>query len=80
LTDFLSGTQAVVFSVLGSNNERYRFLQTELVRWGYLQLLRSDKGLPFGQASTFLGNVQERRYHTTRQQVREPQRPPVTPS
>lgn len=48
LTDFLSGTQAVAFSVLGSKDERYRFLQTELVRWGYLQLSRSDKGIVTG--------------------------------
>lgn len=45
LTDFLTGTQAVAFSVLGSKDECYRFLQTELVRWGYLKLPRSDKGI-----------------------------------
>jgi transposase InsO family protein len=45
LTDFLSGTQAVAFSVLGSKDECYRFLQTGLARWGYVTLPRSDKGI-----------------------------------
>jgi hypothetical protein len=45
LTDFLSGTQAVAFSVFGSKDECYRFLQTELARWGYLTLPRWDKGI-----------------------------------
>ena len=45
LTGFLAGTQTVAFSVLGSKDECYRFFQTELVRWGYLKLPRSDKGV-----------------------------------
>lgn len=45
LTDFLAGTQAVAFSVLGSKDECYQWIQKELVLWRYLQLPRADKGV-----------------------------------
>jgi hypothetical protein len=43
LTDLLSGTQAVAFSVLGSKDEGYQWIQKELVRWRYLQLRRANR-------------------------------------
>jgi hypothetical protein len=41
LTDFLSGTQAVAFSVISDTDACYRWIQGELVKFGYLKLLRS---------------------------------------
>lgn len=45
LKDFLSGTQAVAFSVLSDKENRYRWLQGELVKFRYLTLSRADKGV-----------------------------------
>ena len=45
LTDFLSGTQAVVFSVLSDKDARYRWIQGELVKFRYRQLSRHGKGV-----------------------------------
>jgi transposase InsO family protein len=45
LTDFLSGTQAVAFSVLGNTDAGYRWIQGVLVKFQYLTLSRKDKGV-----------------------------------
>src|SRR3989337_2569881 len=45
LTDFLSGTQAVAFSVLSDKDAGYRWIQGELVKFRYLTLSRQDKGV-----------------------------------
>lgn len=45
LTDFLSGTQAVAFSVLSDTDAGYRWIQGELVKFRYLTLSRQDKGV-----------------------------------
>ena len=43
LTDFLSGTQAVVFSVISDKDACYRWIQGELVKFRYRQLSRNGK-------------------------------------
>jgi len=45
LTDFLSGTQAVAFSVSGDKDARYRLIEGELVKFRYLTLSREEKGV-----------------------------------
>ena len=45
LTDFLSGTQAVVFSVISDKDARYRWIQGELVKFRYLRQSRHGKGV-----------------------------------
>ena len=45
LTDFLSGTQAVVFSVLSDKDARYRWIRGELIKFRYRQLSRHGKGV-----------------------------------
>lgn len=45
LREFLSGTQAVAFSVLGDKDASYRWIQGELVRFRYLTSARPDKGV-----------------------------------
>lgn len=45
LTDFLSGTQAVAFSVQSDTDAGYRWLQGELVKFRYPGLSRQDKGV-----------------------------------
>ncbi len=45
LTDFLSGTQAVAFLVLGDKDTRYRWLLGELIKFRYQTLSRGDKGV-----------------------------------
>jgi len=45
LTDFLSGTQAVAFSVCGDKDARYRLIEGELVKFRYLTLSREEKGV-----------------------------------
>ena len=45
LTDFLSGTQAVAFSVLSDTDACYRWIQGELVKFRYPGLSRGDKGV-----------------------------------
>jgi len=55
LEDFLSGTQAVAFSVISNKDACYRWIQGELVRFRYLKrkrmgIYRIDptySGLPF---------------------------------
>jgi len=45
LREFLAGTQPVAFSVSGNKDDRYRWIQRELVRFRYLGLHRIDKGV-----------------------------------
>ena len=45
INQFLEGTQAVAFSVVINKQERYRWVQKTLVKYRYLQLGKSDKGL-----------------------------------
>ena len=45
LSAFLSGTQAVAFSVLGDKNACYRWIQAELVKFHYLTLSKQDRGV-----------------------------------
>lgn len=45
LSEFLSGTQAVAFSVVGNKDVCYRWIQAELVKFSYLILLKQDKGV-----------------------------------
>lgn len=45
LREFLAGTQPVAFSVSGNKDDRYRWIQRELVRFRYLGLHRGDKGV-----------------------------------
>lgn len=45
LVDFLSGTQAVAFSVISDKDACYRWLQGELVKFRYLTLSRRGKGV-----------------------------------
>ncbi len=45
LVDFLSGTQAVAFSVISDKDACYRWIQAELVKFRYLKLSRQGKGV-----------------------------------
>ena len=45
LTDCLSGTQAVAFSVLSDTDAGYRWIQGERVKFPYLTPSRQDKGV-----------------------------------
>jgi len=45
LTDFLSGTHAVAFSVISDKDACYRWIQGELVKFRYRYCSRSDKGV-----------------------------------
>ena len=45
LTNFLSGTQAVAFSVISDKVTCYRWIQGELVKFPYLRLSRQGKGV-----------------------------------
>ena len=45
LEDFLSGTQAVAFSVISDKDACYRWIQGELVKFRYLRLSRHGKGV-----------------------------------
>jgi len=45
LEDFLSGTQAVAFSVLSDKDACYRGIQGELVKFRYLKRSRQEKGV-----------------------------------
>ena len=45
LSAFLSGTQAVAFSVLSDKDTCYRWVQTELVKFHYLNLSKQDRGV-----------------------------------
>ena len=45
LEDFLSGTQAVAFSVISDKDACYRWVQGDLVKFRYLKRSRQGKGL-----------------------------------
>jgi len=45
LTDFLSGTQAVAFSVISDKGACYRWIEGELVKFRYLKCSRQGKGV-----------------------------------
>ena len=45
LEDFLSGTQAVAFSVISDKDACYRWIQGELVKFRYLRRSRQGKGV-----------------------------------
>ncbi len=45
LADFLSGTQLVAFSVISKKDDCYHWIRRELVRFRYLRLPRSNKGV-----------------------------------
>ena len=45
LKDFLDGTQEVIFCALVGKDDRYRWIQDELVRLRYLTLGKKDKGV-----------------------------------
>lgn len=45
VANFLDGTQAVAFTVLGDKDERYKWIQRTLIRFNYEVLNRRDKGL-----------------------------------
>jgi transposase InsO family protein len=45
LTEFLTGTQAVAFSVLSDKDERYRWIGGELIRFRYMTLGKREKGV-----------------------------------
>ena len=45
LEDFLSGTQAVAFSVISDKDACYRWIQRELIKFQYLTLARQCKGV-----------------------------------
>ena len=45
LAEFLSGTQAVAFSVLSQPAARYEWIQTTLIRFRSLTLARADQGV-----------------------------------
>ncbi len=42
---FLDGTQSVIFNVDSKKAERYKWLQHELVRFGYLTQSKVNKGI-----------------------------------
>jgi len=45
LTQFLDGTQAVIFKLDTVKAERYKWIQYELIRFDYSRLSKSDKGV-----------------------------------
>ena len=45
LTQFLDGTQAVMFTLNSSKNEHYKWFRHELIRFRYLSLGKVDKGV-----------------------------------
>jgi len=45
LSQFLDGTQAVIFKLNTVKAERYQWIQHELIRFGYLTLSKADKGI-----------------------------------
>lgn len=45
LSQFLSGTQAVIFKLNTGKAERYQWIQHELIRFCYCQLTKADKGV-----------------------------------
>jgi len=45
LTQFLDGTQSVIFTLNSSKNEHYQWFQHEITRFRYLSLGKADKGV-----------------------------------
>lgn len=45
LEDFLQGSQAIAYSVLGDKTERYQFIRKTLVKFGYYSCAKKDKGV-----------------------------------
>lgn len=45
LADFLSGAQAVAFTVADNKDACYRWIQGELAKFSYMKLSKSDKGI-----------------------------------
>ncbi len=45
LNEFVEGNQSVAFTVLGSKDEKYKFIQKTLIKFTYLTLPRCDKGI-----------------------------------
>jgi hypothetical protein len=45
MSAFLSGTQAVAFSVLSNKEACYRWVQAELIKFHYLTLSKQDSGV-----------------------------------
>ncbi len=45
LEHFVQGNQAVAFTILGDKHQRYQFIQRTLIKFGYITLKKSDKGI-----------------------------------
>ncbi len=45
LEHFVQGNQAVAFTVLGDKHQRYQFIQRTLIKFRYITLKKSDKGI-----------------------------------
>ena len=45
LRDFLEGAQEVAFAVLTGKDERYRWMQQTLIKFGYRRLSKADQGI-----------------------------------
>ena len=45
LHQFIIGNQAVAFRVLGNKSERYQFVQSTLIKFGYITRPKKDKGV-----------------------------------
>jgi hypothetical protein len=45
LSNFLNGTQSVIFEIKAAKKERYTWIQGELARFSYSQLGKADKGI-----------------------------------
>lgn len=61
LEQFLSGNQPVAYTVAGSKSQAYSIIKQQLVKFGYHQLKRSDKGVVIA----FLAKIT----HYSRQQI-----------
>ena len=45
LDNFIQVNQAIAFTVLGDKSDRYKFIQKTLIRFRYITLKKSDKGV-----------------------------------
>ena len=45
LERFIQGNQAIAFTVLGDKNQRYQFIQKTLIKFRYITLKKTDKGI-----------------------------------
>ena len=45
MESFLTGSQPIVFAVASDKDERYKFVDGVLKRYGYTRLKREDKGI-----------------------------------